>query len=92
MAVGMFFQLRICSAWRGTPLFKPLLFYTVAVVVLPPKFVWGGADVTFHFVQFAIIKMFYCMAREEGRMKPLFQRHRYQPMMIEEHADRIQPV
>ena len=92
MAVGVFYQLRICSAWRGSPLFKPLLFYTVAVVVLPPNFVWGGASVTFYFVQFAIIKMFYCMAREEGRMKPLFQRHRYQPMMIEEHADRIQPV
>lgn len=92
MVVGMFYQLRVCSAWRGTAVFKPLLFYTIAALVLPPRFVWGGAEVAFHFVQFAIIKMFYCMAREEGRVKPLFRRQRYQPMMIEEHADRIQPV
>lgn len=92
MAVAIFYVLRVCMAWRGTTLFKPLLFYTTAVVVLPPKFVWGGtpSDVTFHFVQFAIIKMTYCMAREKGLIKPLFQRYRYQPMMIQQYGERVQ--
>lgn len=92
ITLGVFYVFRVCHAWRGTPLFKPLLFYVTSFAVFPPRFVWGAADLFFHFVHLGILKMAYCMAREEGRIAPLFQRRRYQPLMIQEHGDRIRSV
>lgn len=92
IALGVFYVFRVCHAWRGTPLFKPLLFYVSSFAVFPPRFVWGAADLFFHFVHLGILKLAYCMAREEGRITPLFQRRRYQPLMIQEHGDRIRPI
>ena len=90
IVVSLYYLFVVCAAWRGSTLFKPLMFYVVSISVLPLTFVWGGsAELSLHFAQFAIIKMAYCMAREQGRLKPLFQRHKYQPLMIQEYGDRV---
>ena len=37
------------------------------------------------FLQFALIKLGYCLLREEGIIKPLFLRRVYIPLAIREH-------
>ena len=41
------------------------------------------------FYQAAIIKLVYALACDEGMMKPMFQRKRYVPLMVE--ANESQP-
>lgn len=90
--LGCFYAVKTCCAWRGNPLFSPLLFYVTSFIVLPPNFIWGMAgesELFYHFVPLALIKVAYCMARDEGRIEPLFRRRCYQPLMIREHGERI---
>lgn len=85
--------LRTACSLRGTPLFISALVYILPYTIVPLLYhlsagtiegLWYG----FHTV--ALTKLLYCMAREEGLIKPFLQRRRYVPQMIAEHGDRLQ--
>ena len=88
-----FLVIRVSCSLRGTPLFVPALVYIMPFASSPIMFhlsagtievLWNGFHVT------ALTKLLYCLAREEGLIKPLSLRRRYVPQMIAEHGDRLQ--
>lgn len=88
-------MVRVCQALRGTPLFLPAMFMTLSYAGAPSLFyISEGTIVKFFnsYVVIAMIKLFYCIAREKGLIIPWMLRQRYVPLVIQEHENRIRPV
>lgn len=70
-------------------LYMNIIMFPVKVI----SFYWSAGTWFFVYVncfyQAAIIKLVYALARDEGMMKPMFQRKRYVPLMVE--ANESQP-
>ena len=87
--------LRVCHALRGTPMYLPSLFLILPYVAQPVVFyVSAGTLIKFFndFVYIAMAKFFYCEAREQGLLMPLFCRQHYIPLAIQAHEERIRPA
>lgn len=92
IVVAIFYTCRVISVWRGKPLFKPLLFWTSGIIVFPATFAYGDTGPThvfYHFVPAALVKLAYCMARDEGMIQPIWGKKRYVPQMIREHGEEL---
>lgn len=84
---GAFLIVRVCRAYRGTPMF------TLAVLFLCKFFgditqFYISAGTIHHFfddfVYLGLAKVLYCVGREEGIIIPVFSKNRYNPMLIAE--------
>ena len=60
--------------------------------MFPATFAYGDTGprhVFFHFVPAALVKLAYCMARDEGMIQPIWGMKRYVPQMIREHGEEL---
>ena len=92
LIIGSIFIVKICCMLRGTPLFRPVLFYTSGYVAFIPEYCWGahGPDYVFMGIgSLAVIKLAYHEARKMGIELIWFRRQRYEPLMIQEYGERI---
>ncbi len=93
LIISSVYVVKICCMLRGTPLFCPVLFYTVVIVARIPEYCWGahGPDYVFEGIgPLAIIKLAYHEARKMGIELVWFRRQRYEPLMIQQYGERIQ--
>ncbi|MBP3498617.1 MAG: hypothetical protein J6J97_00865 [Akkermansia sp.] len=92
-ALGLALLVRVCRALRGNPLYLPSLFLILPYAGQPSLFfISAGTIVNFFntFVTLAMIKFFYCVAREQGLLTPLFVRRQYVPLAIRSHEQSMQ--
>lgn len=90
---GAYLMFRVCFGLKGTELFLPALFFVLPYAgAIPHFYISAGTMMTFFgsYSYLAVMKLFYCAAREEGIIKPLSLRKRYVPQVIREHQDEIQ--
>lgn len=90
---GLVAMFRVCFAWKGRDLFLPVLFFALPYASAPALFYISEGTVTKFFASYttlAVIKLFYCVGREEGIITPWLLRKRYVPMVIRAHGDEIQ--
>lgn len=93
--VGIFLMFRVCRALRGTPLYLPSLFLVLPYAAQPSLYyISAGTIVKFFntYVALAMIKLLYCVAREEGILVPWHLRQRYVPLAIQAHEERLHPL
>lgn len=91
---GVIMMFRVCMGLRGTKLFLPSLFFVLPYAGEPALFFISAGTITGFFNTFrflAMIKLFYCVGREQGILTPWFQRRLYVPQVIREHGDELQP-
>lgn len=89
---ALIMMFRVCFTLKGTALFLPALFFVLPYVGAVARFYVSAGTIPRFFdayVFFATIKLFYCVAREQGLIEPWFQRKKYVPMAIKEHADQL---
>ncbi|MBR5329898.1 MAG: hypothetical protein IKV13_00255 [Akkermansia sp.] len=75
--------------------FLSLFFLFPQFLFLEDIITGGTPEILFFIYDMVIIsylKMMYCFAREEGWLRPLFARHKYEPMMLYDYKDRLKPV
>ena len=87
--------LSVCHALRGTPMYLPSLFLILPYVAqLGLFYISAGTIIKFfnQFVYIAMAKFFYCEAREQGLLMPLFSRQHYIPLAIQAYEERIRPA
>lgn len=84
---GAFLIVRVCRAYRGTPMFTVAVLFTCMFFGEMAHF-YLSCGVIFKFfddfVYLALAKVLYCIAREEGIIVPVFSKGRYNPMLIAE--------
>lgn len=86
--------IRTCMQLRGTPLFLPALFFALPYAAEPSLYYISAGTIINFFTTYdmiAIIKIFYCIGREQGIIVPLLQRQRYVPLAIRAHGEQLQP-
>lgn len=91
---GVVLVLRVCRAMVGTKLETQAFFFLLPFVYWAVAFYIGAgvvARVFQLFFEFGLLKVFYLIARDNGLLMPLFSRHRYLPMMIEEQEKKLHP-
>lgn len=84
---GAFLIVRVCRAYRGTPMFTVAVLFTCRFFGDIAHFYVSAGQIThfFHdFVYLALAKVLYCVGREEGIIVPVFSKGRYNPMLIAE--------
>ncbi len=92
LIVGSIYMFRVCIAFRGSPLFFPIVFYVSSYATLIPRLLLGahGASEFINgFASLALIKLSYCLLREEGKLIPIWDKRRYIPQMIREYGERL---
>ncbi len=91
--LGLTLLVRTCKALRGSPLYLPSLFLILPYAGQPSIFfISAGTIVKFFngFVALSMIKFLYCIAREQGVLKPWFVQQHYVPLAIREHEQSMQ--
>ena len=100
VVLTLWFSLFLCITFRVSKAINNIVgkeyIYMIALT-FPGEviigFYWSAGTWTKVFIncfyQAAIIKLIYALARDEGMMKPMFQRKRYVPLMVE--ANESQP-
>ena len=76
-------------------MYLPSLFLILPYVAqLGLFYISAGTLIKFfnQFVYVAMSKFFYCEAREQGLLMPLFSRQHYIPLAIQAHEERIRPA
>lgn len=84
---GAFLIVRVCRAYRGTPMFMlAVLFLCRFFGDIAIFYVSAGTIHHFFddFVYLALAKVLYCVGRENGIIVPVFSKGRYNPMLIAE--------
>lgn len=84
---GAFLIVRVCRAYRNTPLFMlAALFLCRFYGDIAQFYISAGSIHRFFddFVYLALAKVMYCIGREEGIIVPVFSKGRYNPMLIAE--------
>lgn len=92
--VAFCLMLRTCKALRGNSLYLPSLFFALPLIgEMAHFYISAGTIVKFYksFVYIAMIKLLYCVAREQGLLIPWMRRQHYVPLVIQEHENRIRP-
>lgn len=90
---GAYLAFRVCFCLKGNKLYLPALFYVLPYAGMIPYFFISAGTIAKFFASYsflAVMKLFYCVAREEGIMKPWTLRKRYVPQVIREHRDELQ--
>ena len=84
---GSFLIVRVCRAYRGTPMFTFAVLFTCKFFGDIAHFYISAGTITHFFDDFvylALAKVLYCIGREEGIIVPVFSKGRYNPMLIAE--------
>lgn len=87
--------IQICMRLRGTPLYLPALFFILPYGGAPSLFyISAGTIIKFFntYIFIAMIKLFYCVGREQGLIIPWLQQQRYVPLAIQEIEQKAGPV
>lgn len=91
---GTYMMFRVCFLWKNTNLYLPALFFVLPYAAEPSLFYISEGTIPKFFrtyMYLATIKLFYCLAKEKGLVKPwLFRRH-YVPQVIREYGNELQP-
>lgn len=84
---GAFLIVRVCRAYRGTPMFTLAVLFTCKFFGDIAHF-YVSAGTIYHFfddyVYLGLAKVLYCVGREEGIIISVFSKNRYNPMLIAE--------
>ena len=78
---------RCCFAWKNTPLFLPTMFFLLPFAAQPSLFYISAGTINNFFTSFstiALIKLMYCVAREQGLIRSFLLPQKYVPQMIRE--------
>lgn len=89
---GLFFIAKVSSAYLGSKDYAYCMAMCLPFASIALTFVFGTQtfqDVFATFMPLGYIKMLYCAAREQGKIRPLFLRETYVPMVIREQENRI---
>ncbi len=89
---GICIMFRTCFALKGTVLFLPALFFVLPYAGTPSLFYISEGTIVKFFSTYILLgnmKLFYCVAREQGLIEPWFRRKKYVPLVIKEHADQL---
>lgn len=82
---GMAMLVQVWRAYAGHPVRPHMMALCLPFVYTALSYPWG-TQILVHFFaawQFlGLIKLLYCSAREEGRLKPFFRRDVYVPLMV----------
>lgn len=84
---GICMMFRVCSAMRGTPLYLPAIFFLLPYAGAPSLFfISEGTVIKFFstYIYLAMIKLLYCVGREQGFIIPMSLQQRYVPQLIRE--------
>lgn len=84
---GSFLIVRVCRAYRGTPMFTVAVLFTCQLYGdMALFYISAGTIHKFFdgFVYLALAKVLYCVGRENGIIVPVFSKGRYNPMLIAE--------
>ena len=84
---GAFLIVRVCRAYRGTPMFTPAVLFTCGFFGdIALFYISAGTIHKFFsdFVYLGLAKVLYCVGREEGIIVSVFSKARYNPMLIAE--------
>lgn len=90
---GAYLMFRVCFGLKGTELFLPALFFVLPYAGAISLFYISAGTIAKFFGSYsflAVMKLFYCVAREEGIIDSMGLRKRYVPRVIREHQDEIQ--
>lgn len=91
--VGLVLLVKVSNAYCG---FKEYPYLMALCLPLPQtalSYAWGTQTLVNFFMTFqalGIIKVLYCVAREQGHMPPLFTREQYVPLMIRDAEENTQ--
>jgi hypothetical protein len=78
---------RVSFAWKGTTLFLPCMFFVLPYAAEPALFYISAGSINSFFTTFsqvALIKLMYCVAREQGLIRSFLLPQKYVPQMIRE--------
>lgn len=84
---GLVMLAKVSNAYRTRKEYPFIMALCLPFAQSALSFVWGTQTLMhffFDFYSLGLIKVLYCTAREEGRLRPLFLRERYVPMTIRE--------
>lgn len=84
---GAFLIVRVCRAYRGTPMFTVAVLFTCQLYGDIAHFYISAGQIYRYFDDFVYLtlaKVLYCIGREEGIIVPVFSKGRYNPMLIAE--------
>lgn len=85
---GICMMFRVCMALKGTPLFFSAIFFLLPYAGEPSLFfVSEGTIVKFFktYTYLGMIKLLYCVGREQGYIIPFALHKHYVPLLIREH-------
>lgn len=86
---AMFALLRVSAAYRGTTYYPYIIALCMPLVSLALTLVIGTKtfiDIFLVYIQISYIKMLYCAAKDQGRLRSLLRQAPYIPMVIREQA------
>jgi hypothetical protein len=86
--IGMMF--RVCMALKGTPMYFPAIFFLLPYAGEPSLFFISAGTIPKFFSTYtylALIKLFYCVGREQGFIVPLAMQRHYVPLLIREQEE-----
>lgn len=91
---SLIMMFRVSFALRNTELYLPVLFFVLPYAGEIGHFYISAGTIPKFFLTYAflaVIKLFYCVAKEEGIIQPMKWCNRYVPLVIQEHKDEIHP-
>lgn len=83
---GLIVMAKVSNAFRNRQEYPYMMALMLPVAQIAFSYPWGTLNlchVFASFFAFTHIKMLYCAARDEGLLRPLFQRGNYVPLMIQ---------
>ena len=87
--------IRTCMQLRGTPLFLPSLFFALPFAGAPSLYYISAGTIAKFFANYvliAMIKLFYCVGREQGFIVPWYKKQSYIPLAIQAHEEKLRPA
>lgn len=78
---------RTCFAWKRTAMFFPAIFFLLPYAAQPSLFYISEGTIIKFFTTFSaigLIKLMYCVAREQGLIRSFLLPQKYVPQMIRE--------
>lgn len=83
--IGLVLLVKVSNAYRGYKEYPYLMALCLPLPQTALSYAWGTQTLVNFFMTFqalGIIKVLYCVAREQGRMYSIFTREQYVPLMI----------
>ena len=87
---GTCMMFRVCTALRGTSMYLPAIFFLMPYAGEPALFYISEGTIPKFFstyVSLAMIKLLYCVGREQGYIIPFAVQRHYVPQLIREQGD-----